>query len=121
MEPRFKAFVVWLILNGKTEEALELLAKYYDVNLPKLKVGLPKKHRKNTLGCYAAGEETISVLNSDILKEPSVILHEFYHHIRTDANKRHRGTERKAHEFAQHFIEEYRTMSATKEDAHTQK
>ena len=121
MEPRFKAFVVWLILNGKTEEALELLAKYYKVNLPKIKVGLPKRHRKNTLGCYTAGKETISVLSSDILKEPSIILHEFYHHMRMDADKRHKGTERKAHEFAQNFIEAYRSMSATKdEDVRTQ-
>lgn len=115
MEAKFKAFIVWLILNGKTDEALKLLAKYYNVNLPKIKVGLPKRHRKN-LGCYTAGNETISVLNSDTLKEPSIILHEFYHHIRTDADKRHKGTERKAHEFAQHFIEAYKSMSTTKKD-----
>jgi hypothetical protein len=113
LESKFEAFVVWLILNGKTEEALELLAKHYNVNLPKIKVGSLKRHRKNTLGCYTAGNETISVLGSDMLKEPSVILHEFYHHMRTDADKRHRGTERKAREFAQHFIEAYKSMPTT--------
>jgi hypothetical protein len=109
LEPKFKAFIVWLILNGKTEEALELLAKRYNVNLPKIKVGLPKGHRKN-LGCYTAGNETISVLNSETLKEPFTILHEFYHHIRTDADKRHKGTEKKADEFAKDFIEAYKSM-----------
>lgn len=112
MEHEFKAFIVWLILNGKTGEALELLAKHYGVNLPKIKVGLPKRHRKNVLGCYTAWNETISVLDSDVLKDPSIVLHEFYHHMRTDADKRHKGTERKAREFAQHFIEEYRSMLA---------
>ncbi len=29
MEERFKAAMVWLILNGKVEKALELLAKRY--------------------------------------------------------------------------------------------
>ena len=44
-QDNFKPVVVWLILNGKTEEALELLAKNYKVNVPKLKVGLPKGHK----------------------------------------------------------------------------
>jgi len=110
MEYQFKTLIVRLILNGKTEEALEMLAKNYGISTPKIKVGLPKKHRKNVLGCYTAGDETISVLDSDMLKEPSVILHEFYHHMRTDADKKHRGTERKARDFAQQFIEAYKTM-----------
>ncbi len=41
----FKAYIVWLILNGRPEESLELLAKNYKVSVPKLKVGLPKKHK----------------------------------------------------------------------------
>ena len=44
-QENFKPYIVWLILNGKTEEALELLAKNYKVNLPELKVGLPKGHK----------------------------------------------------------------------------
>jgi len=113
LEYKFKAFIVWLILNGKTDEALELIAKHYGVNIPKIKVGLPKRHRKNVLGCYTAGNETISVLNSELLKEPSIVLHEFYHHMRTDADKRHKGTERKARKFAQDFIEAYKSMLVT--------
>lgn len=108
MEAKFKALIVWFILNGKTDEALKLLAKCYKVNLPKIKVGLPKRYRKN-YGCYTAESETISVLNSDMLKEPLIILHEFYHHIRTGVTKKHKGTEKKADEFAKDYIEAYKS------------
>jgi predicted transcriptional regulator with HTH domain len=70
-------------LNGKVEDALEHLTERYNISSPTIKVGLPNRHRKNTLGCYTAKNQTISVLNSDALKEPMVILHEFYHHLRT--------------------------------------
>ena len=106
-EQEFKAFVVWLIANGKTEEALERLAQYYRVGTPKLRVGLPKKHKTKTLGCYDAGTKTISVLHSDTLKEPFVILHEFYHHTRTGIDSKHRGTEKYANAFAESFIRAY--------------
>jgi Zn-dependent peptidase ImmA (M78 family) len=91
-------------LNGRAEEALERLAKQYNVLLPKLKVGLPKRHRRNTFGCYTPKNQTIYVLNSDVLKEPYVILHEFYHHLRTSIDKKHRGTEKHANEFAKEFL-----------------
>ena len=109
MEPGFRILVVQLILDGRAEEALEILAKHYNVNAPKIKVGLPKRHRRNTLGCYTAKYETISVLDSDTLKEPLVILHEFYHHLRTSSvARRHKGTEKYATRFAKEFIEAYR-------------
>jgi Zn-dependent peptidase ImmA (M78 family) len=91
-------------MNGRTEEALERLSKQYSVTLPKLKVGLPKRHRKNILGCYIAKTQTICVFNSDTLKQPFVILHEFYHHLRTSVDKKHRGTEKHANEFAKEFL-----------------
>ena len=72
-----------LILNGKVEEALALLAEQYKVDLPRVRVGLPNHHRKNSLGCYKAKNQTITVLNSNTLKEPALVLHEFYHHLRT--------------------------------------
>lgn len=111
MEARFKVFIVWLILNGRAEEALELLAKHYHVNAPKIRVGLPKGRRKNIFGCYTAKNKTISVFNSDMLKEPFIILHEFYHHLRTSVDKKHRGTEKNAGEFAKGFIEAYRLVA----------
>ena len=112
MEQKFKASIVWLILNGKTEKALELLAEHYSVDVPKLKVGLPKGRKKKTLGCYNAKNETIFVLNSDALKEPFIITHEFYHHLRTAVDKKHKGTEKYANEFAREFIDAYKSTIA---------
>jgi hypothetical protein len=114
LEQRFEASIVWLILNGETEKALETLAKHYGVDLPKLRVGLPKGRRIKTLGCYTAKNKTISVLNSDVLKQPFVILHEFYHHLRTNADAKHLGTEKYADEFAKTFIRAYNSMKATR-------
>jgi len=106
-ESNFKAFVVWLILDGRTDKAVELLAEHYEVNVPKLQVGLPKGRRKETFGCYSAKSKTISVLNSDVLKQPFVILHEFYHHLRTTPASKHKGTEKHADTFANEFIQAY--------------
>jgi hypothetical protein len=109
LEPRFEAIVVQLILQGKTEEALEQLARYYNVGIPKIKVGLPKGNRSKVLGCYASKNQTIYALNSDVLKDPFIILHEFYHHLRTSPDKRHKGTEKLASRFAKEFIETSRS------------
>jgi hypothetical protein len=101
----FKSTVVLLILNSKPEEALILLAKQYNVNTPNLKVGLPKGHKTSAYGCYTSKTETISVLNSEILNNPFVILHEFYHHLRSkNVDKIHRGTEKNANKFALEFL-----------------
>ena len=112
MEQNFKALIVYLILDGKAEKALEALAKHYSVDVPRLKVGLPKGRKKKALGCYSARSKMISVLDSDTLKEPFVVLHEFYHHLRTALDAKHRGTERYADEFAKEFIQAYKTMTS---------
>jgi hypothetical protein len=109
-QDNFKPYVVGLILEGKTEDALEALAKYYNVNIPILKVGLPKGHQR-AFGCYTNKNQTISVLNSDIFLNPFVILHEFYHHLRSKAvDKMHRGTESNADKFAVEFLKEYQNF-----------
>jgi Zn-dependent peptidase ImmA (M78 family) len=108
LELESEALVVQLILNGKVEKALELLARHYKVDLPKIRVGLPKGRRANVFGCYAARNQTIYVLNSEVLKDPFVVLHEFYHHLRTGVNNKHKGTEKLANRFAKEFIEAYR-------------
>jgi len=114
LQANFKPLVVWLILNGKTEEALVLLAKNYRVNTPKLKVGLPKGRKKNVSGCYTPKNETISLLNSDAMGNPFVILHEFYHHLRTHSvDKQHKGTEKNANKFAAEFLQEYEATKRT--------
>jgi hypothetical protein len=101
----FKFVVVSLILNGKPEEALAILSEHYNVNTPKLRVGLPKGHKAVAYGCYTSKTETISVLSSEFLSNPFVILHEFYHHLRSrNVDKVHRGTEKNANKFALEFM-----------------
>lgn len=108
----FKPLVVWLIINGKPEEALELLAKKYQVNVPDLKVGLPKGHKIKAYGCYTSKNQTISVLNSDVLVNPFVVIHEFYHHMRSKSvDRMHKGTERNADKFAIEFIEAFKAAA----------
>jgi hypothetical protein len=104
--------VVQLISDGKVEESLKLLAKHYGVSVPRIRVGLPKSRRSKALGCYSAADQTIYVLDSDKLKDPFVILHEFYHHLRTGVDKRHRGTEKFASTFARKFIDESHPLEA---------
>jgi hypothetical protein len=104
----FKPLVVWLILNGKAEDALKVLSENYHVNVPKLKVGLPKRHKTSAYGTYTAKDQTISVLNSDVLCNPFVVIHEFYHHLRSKSvDRKHRGTEGNADKFAMDFLVSY--------------
>jgi hypothetical protein len=111
--PNFKPVVVYLILTKQTEQALELLAKTYHVDIPKLKVGLPKGHTRNSYGTYNPGNQTICVLDSEIFANPFVILHEFYHHLRSkNVNKQHKGTEKHADKFAIEFIKAYQEAAA---------
>ena len=112
MQANFKPLIVWLILNGQTEKALNLLAKNYKVSTPRLKVGLPKGRKATAFGCYTPKDSTISVLNSDVMRNPFVILHEFYHHLRTSIDKKHKGTEKNADKFARGFIEAYKSSNA---------
>ncbi len=108
MQIKFKPTIVQLILNKQTEEALSMLSQKYGLETPKLKIGLPKGHKNNVYGCYTNQNATISVLNSDILGNPFVILHEFYHHLRSrSVDKQHRGTEKNADKFAVEFLREY--------------
>jgi hypothetical protein len=110
----FKPTIVYLILTKQTEQALELLARNYRVEIPKLKVGLPKGHTRNSYGTYNAGNQTICVLDSEIFGNPFVILHEFYHHLRSKSvDKHHKGTEKNADKFALEFIKAYQE-AATK-------
>ena len=102
-----KASIVELILSGEVNIALNLLSKKHNVEKPKLKVGLPKGCKTKRLGCYNTKQATITVYNRDGLTNPYLILHEFYHHIRTNINKKHLGTEKYANKFAQEYLLEY--------------
>ncbi len=102
----FKAEIVRLILIHDAEKALASLAERYDVDAPSLRVGIPKGH-VTASGCYVLEKETIYVATSDGLVDPFLILHEFYHHLRS-VSGRHKGTERYADRFAREYIDEYR-------------
>ncbi len=95
---RFKAGIVQLILMKQPEQALDLLSKLHQVEVPKLTVGLVKG-RSKAIGVYVSRSKTIYASNRDILFNPAVILHEFYHHLATRFGK-HRGTEKHADFFA---------------------
>jgi hypothetical protein len=113
-----ESLVVWLILNGKTRDAIEMLAKHYQIEIPKIKVGLPKKHKTKACGCYDPQNQTITLLNSDMLVNPFVVLHEFYHHLRCKGvDRMHRGTEGNADRFALDFIKSYQETVKKVEDS----
>jgi len=112
LESRFRAVVVSLIVQGDVEKALEMLANRYKVAVPRLKVGLPKGKKRNSLGCYSPRTKTITVLDSDTFRQPFVILHEFYHHLRTNVFQQHKGTEKGADQFAKDYVEAYRAFGS---------
>jgi len=106
----FKARIVHLILSKNPDEALERLSEYYNVEVPKVKIGMPKGHVKNR-GCYVAEKKIIYFSNYDAFCSPYVVLHEFYHHLRTKSGK-HKGTEKLADAFAKGFLEAYKDLAA---------
>ena len=101
-----KAKVVYLILNKKTEEALQNLSKFYKVIPPEITVGTIKGKRRTVYAIYVQREKKIYCINSDIFYNPFIVLHEFYHHIRTRGGT-HRGSEKHANMYAKSFIDSY--------------
>jgi hypothetical protein len=106
----FKAKVVELVLSKDTEEALQLLSQHYEVAKPNLKVGMPKRYSKNP-ACYIAKKRTIHVSNREVLRNPRVVLHEFYHHLR-NLKDAHGGIEKYAQRFAENYLQAYRIILA---------
>jgi hypothetical protein len=114
LQSNFKSVIVELILKGEAKNALNLLSKEYKVDKPKLKVGLPKGHKTKILGCYVLKNSSITLYNRNLLTNPYVILHEFYHHLRTNINKKHLGTEKNADKFALEYITQYNIRNQKK-------
>ena len=108
-----KAKIVQDILDGKTESALEKLSEFYHVETPKIAVGTIKKKRRTVFAVYVVPEKKIYALNSDIFCNPFVIIHEYYHHIRSKLG-RHRGSERHANMYAQGFIDSYNKIAMSR-------
>ena len=101
-----KAKIVYMILNKRTEEALQHLSNYYNISAPKIVVGTIKGRRKTVYAVYVQKESKIYATNADIFYNPFVVLHEFYHHIRTRGCV-HRGSEKNANMYAKSFIDAY--------------
>ncbi len=106
MDDCLKAKVVRLILEGSTEEAVKLVCGFYGKYPPRIKVGRVKG-MGSALAVYRARDETIYLSNGSYLRNPFIILHELYHHLRMFSG-RHRGTEKHANSFAKSFIEAFR-------------
>ncbi len=99
----FKHKIVKEILSKRPEQAIKMLSEKYNVKPPNLHVGVVKGKSTSALGVYLPKKKAIYVRNSDVLFNPFVIIHEFYHHLRTRPTQ-HRGTEKHADRFAQDFI-----------------
>jgi len=104
-----KAQIVRMILEKQTEKALEKLSEFYHVTPPQIVVGTIKGKRRTVYALYVQNERKIYALNSEIFFNPFVVLHEYYHHIRTKLGV-HRGSERNANKFAQEFVDAYKKI-----------
>ena len=98
--------IVKLILDSKTEDALKLLSSFYHISPPDVKVGTIKGRRKTVYAVYVHKERRIYALNSEVFYNPFIILHEFYHHLRSRAIG-HRGSEKHADYYAKEFLHSY--------------
>ena len=107
-EAVFRARIVYLILSKNTKEALELLSRHYEVVEPKLKIGMPKRYSKNP-ACYVAKNQTIHISRREVLWNPQIILHEFYHHLRRVTNAQS-GIEKYANNFAKNYAKAYKKV-----------
>ena len=98
--------IVRKILNKDTEQALLELSNLYNIRPPEIIVGTIKGKRKTVYAVYVQNENRIYAMNSDIFYNPFVVLHEFYHHLRSRGGV-HRGSERNANMYAKKFIDAY--------------
>ena len=95
-----------MILNKKTEEALQNLSKFYKVIPPEITVGTIKGKRRTVYAVYVQRESRIYCINSEVFYNPFIVLHEFYHHLRTKGGI-HKGSEKYANMYAKSFIDSY--------------
>ena len=105
-EEEVLAEAVQLVLEGRVEEAVQLVSNYYGLKPPRVRVGLPKRCLK-ALGCYVPSKKTIYLRSSSEYMNPFIVMHELYHHIRYRMG-RHRGTEQGADSFALKAINAWR-------------
>jgi hypothetical protein len=106
-----KAYIVQLIIDKKTEQALESLSRFYKITPPDIVVGTIKGKRRTVYAVYVQRECRIYCINSEIFYNPFIIMHEFYHHLRTTAGV-HKGSEKHANKYARGFIDSYKTITS---------
>ncbi|WP_458746795.1 hypothetical protein [Candidatus Nitrosocosmicus sp. T] len=109
LDDTFKAYIVQLIIDKKTEQALESLSRFYEIKPPQIVVGTIKGKRKTVYAVYVQRESKIYCINSDIFYNPFIIMHEFYHHLRTTAGI-HKGSEKHANMYARDFVDSYKII-----------
>jgi hypothetical protein len=110
-EEQMKAYVVALILDSKPEEAIKVLSRWYRISTPKLGVGVVEGKTKGVAAVYSQKRKEILAARREFLYDPFVMIHEFYHHLRSASGK-HRGTEKQADKFALDFIASYQRSGA---------
>jgi hypothetical protein len=109
LDDTFKAYIVQLIIDKKTEQAIDSLSRFYEIKPPQIVVGTIKGKRRTVYAVYVQRESKIYCINSDIFYNPFIIMHEFYHHLRTTAGV-HKGSEKHANMYARDFIDSYKTI-----------
>jgi hypothetical protein len=108
---KMQAYAVALILDSKPEEAIRLLSRWYKVSEPKLGVGVVEGKTKRVAAVYSQRRKEILAARREFLYNPFVMIHEFYHHLRSVSGK-HRGTEKQADKFALDYIKAYQRVAA---------
>ena len=108
-EERFKALIVATILDSRPEKAIEMLSEHYHVEKPRLGIGVIEGRTKTVRAIYSQARKEILAARRDFFFDPFVLVHEFYHHLRS-VSGRHRGTERQADEFAIGYIQAYNNL-----------
>ena len=103
IEETLRKIILRTIIDGEIETALELLSKEYNVSTPKYRIGTVKGHR-GAAGCYIARKKTIVFSNSEIMRNPIVVLHEFYHHLISSVTLKGGGTDKNAERFVRRFL-----------------
>ena len=77
----------------------------YKVKPPEITVGTIKGKRRTIYAVYVQRESRIYCINSEIFYNSFIVLHEFYHHVRTKGGI-YKGSEN-ANMYAKNFIDSY--------------
>ena len=77
-----KAKIVYMVLNKRTEEALEYLSNHYNIVTPKIVVGTVKGKRKTVYAVYVQKQSKIYALTfyrMECIEKRSISKREVYH------------------------------------------